>query len=174
MFRDSLSKRNGNKSNSRKAKTFLFIVFLLIILISVMYLILDPLLGKKISYLLNPNLVLEEQDDGTRSDVATLAVTANRYYLDHNSLPQSVEDLKSYYYTTTHLEKLKYERLTDFEYKICAEYKLPSKTSSHFIKEVSATFPVIPDPYQDYVYEKIRIHPKGYHCIILEISEEID
>ncbi|MFP4515045.1 MAG: DUF5671 domain-containing protein [Parcubacteria group bacterium] len=134
-----------------KVKTVFFVASLVLIIFA---------LGLAIIHMESPQTTRDKKiDEKTLRDFDDINMNVNMYYNDKEELPQSLEDLKantnlnSYPGNTVSLEDIDYNKLSETEYELCADFE----TSN------------LDDENTNLRYGTNRLHDSGYQCLEQEI-----
>jgi len=133
-----------------KVKTSFFIASLILVVFA---------LGLALVYMESPQTTRDKKmDEETLRDFDTINMNVNMYY-NNKELPESLQELKSDSNlnsdlgSVVSLEDIEYNKLSEAEYELCADFK----TSN------------LNDENTNLRYGSNRLHDKGYDCIEQEI-----
>jgi len=133
-----------------KIKTIFFVASLLLVVFS---------LTLAIVHMESPQITRDKKiDENTLRDFDTINMNVNMYY-NNKELPESLQELKSDSNlnsdlgSVVSLEDIEYNKLSEAEYELCADFK----TSN------------LNDENTNLRYGSNRLHDKGYDCIEQEI-----
>jgi hypothetical protein len=136
-----------------KIKSVFFIASLLLVVLA---------LGLAIAHMESPQTTRDKKiDENTLRDFDNINMNVNMYYSSNDKLPESLEELKdgnnlnSYSGSTFSLEDIDYNKLSETEYELCAEF-------------ISSN---LDDENNNLRYGSNRLHDSGYQCLEQEIMD---
>lgn len=135
-----------------KIKSVFFIASLLLVVFA---------LGLAIVHMESPQTTRDKKiDENTLRDFDTINMNMNMYYNNNDKLPESLEELKgdsnlnSYPGNVVSLEEVEYNKLSDTEYELCADFKTSNLDNEN----------------TNLRYGSNRLHDSGYQCLEQEIQ----